>query len=348
MSKNVDYDWAVIGAGPAGMATVGKLLDYGVSPEKLLWIDPDFAVGDFGTVWRNVPSNTKVGLFLQFLHAVKSFHFIEMHHKFELARLNSDDTCTLKYMAEPLEWVTQRLAEQVITARARVDKIYFERGLWNLNTATKVLKAHQVVLAIGSEPKTLSYDTVEEIKLAVAMDSEKLAATCDKNTGVAVFGSSHSAMLAIRNLTEQGVSNIVNFYRTPLHYAIPLEGWILYDDTGLKGETASWVRAHIDTGKLPGLRRYFSNEENIARYLPDCQKAIYAVGFARRQSLIVEGFDLRYDPRNGIIAPGLFGVGIAFPESFTTPLGSVDHRVGLWKFMDYLNRVLPIWRRYYA
>ena len=45
------YQWAVIGAGPAGLASVGILLEQGVCAKDILMIDPHFHVGDF----RGVP-----------------------------------------------------------------------------------------------------------------------------------------------------------------------------------------------------------------------------------------------------------------------------------------------------
>jgi cation diffusion facilitator CzcD-associated flavoprotein CzcO len=42
------FKWAIVGAGPAGIATVGLLLDNKVDARDILWIDPDFKVGDFG------------------------------------------------------------------------------------------------------------------------------------------------------------------------------------------------------------------------------------------------------------------------------------------------------------
>jgi cation diffusion facilitator CzcD-associated flavoprotein CzcO len=63
------YRFAVIGAGPAGIATVGQLLDAGIPSDEIAWIDSHFAVGDFGMLWRNVPSNTRVSLFMRFLLA---------------------------------------------------------------------------------------------------------------------------------------------------------------------------------------------------------------------------------------------------------------------------------------
>jgi cation diffusion facilitator CzcD-associated flavoprotein CzcO len=58
------YVWTVIGAGPAGIAAVGKLLDRGIADKDIAWIDPAFAAGDIGAKWRSVSSNTKVGTFL--------------------------------------------------------------------------------------------------------------------------------------------------------------------------------------------------------------------------------------------------------------------------------------------
>ena len=73
--QSKSYQWAVIGAGPAGIAVIGKLLDYGVGPKEIAWIDPAFQVGDFGTKWRNVSSNTRAGLFIKFFEECESFQY---------------------------------------------------------------------------------------------------------------------------------------------------------------------------------------------------------------------------------------------------------------------------------
>jgi hypothetical protein len=62
------YAWAVIGAGPAGIAAVGRLLDHGIAAEQIAWIDPGFAAGDLGPKWRPVSSNTIAETFLSFLN----------------------------------------------------------------------------------------------------------------------------------------------------------------------------------------------------------------------------------------------------------------------------------------
>jgi hypothetical protein len=342
-----EFDWAVIGAGPAGIAVVGKLIDSHVPTERILWIDPAFQVGDFGTKWRNVPSNTRVSLFHKFLEACDSFHFAECEENFALHDADPDLTCHLHVMGDPLQWVTDKLKKQVHCEMTFVKRMRLTKRRWELMTEQGTLYARHVVLAVGAEPKTLSLPDVETIPLAVALDPEQIIRACHDKDTIAVFGSSHSAILIIRFLLENtNVKKIINFYREPLRYAVHLDNEILFDDTGLKGTTAEWARDNIDGTLPPRLIRVFSSDENLTKYLPECTKAIHAVGFQRRM-IAVDGFgELKYNDRSGIIAPGLFGLGIAFPEAKTDRFGTVEYRVGLWKFMDYLTRVLPVWLRY--
>ncbi len=341
--NNEHFDWAVIGAGPAGIAAIGKLIDHDIDPKKIAWIDPDFKVGDFGTKWTQVSSNTKVDLFNRFFHEVQSFGYQNSPH-FPIQECDPNKTCLLALAAEPLLWISDHLKTQVNTFTTRVNKIQTHEGKWRLALKTNTIEANKVILAIGSEPNSLALPSVKELPLTVALNPKQLAQTCQPEDTIAVFGSSHSAIIIIRNLLEHTpVKKLINFYRSPLRYAVYLEDQILFDDTGLKGTTAEWAREHID-GTLPeALTRVISNPENLNQYLPECTHAIYATGFTRR-AIPVEGLaQLKYDDKTGIIAPGFFGFGIAFPEAKIDSLGNLEHRVGLWKFMDYLNRVLPIW-----
>jgi hypothetical protein len=55
----------------------------------------------------------------------------------------------------------------------------------------------------------------------------------------------------LKNLAEFGAHRIKHFYREPLKYAVEQpDGWILYDNTGLKGEAADWARAHLDESEV--------------------------------------------------------------------------------------------------
>ncbi|KTD46286.1 FAD-dependent oxidoreductase [Legionella quateirensis] len=346
MQVKKQMQWAVVGAGPAGIAAVGKLLDNGIDPESLLWIDPHFHVGDLGGLWSNVSSNTSVARFNDFLRSTISFSYHEAPD-FPINHLPLDETCILNEVVQPLQWISNKLRQQVVSVESRVNRMDLADRVWTLSTDTQSFKAQNVILATGSVPSSLSYPGVDVIPFETAIDKERLSQIVNNNGSYAVFGSSHSAIIIVRHLVELGVKKTINFYRSPCRYAIDMGDWILFDNTGLKGQTAAWAREHID-GRLPdNLLRYNTDEHHIARFLPECDKVIYAVGFQRRNTLIIGDYEQAdYNPYVGIIGPGLFGLGIAYPELKTDPSGNEELQVGLWKFMVYLNRVLPIWLKY--
>ncbi len=340
-------EWAVIGAGPAGICAVGKLIDNGISPNKIIWIDPEFKVGDFGTLWCHAPSNTKVKFFLKFLNACRAFNYKNLAKDFPLNHVDEEDTCSIQLVTDPLYCVTQELKKQVQTKTDHAKEIVLRDGLYEIICAHTAIKSKNVILAIGSEPKTLSYPKTTMIPLQDAIDSERLKSHLNADDTIAVFGSSHSAVLVLMNLMNSKVKRVINFYRSPLRYAVYVDDWILFDDSGLKGKAAVWAKEHIDSHLPANLSRIPATEENIKQHLPECTKVIYAVGFERRQLPSIHNFEnVKYIEQCGIIAPGLFGFGIAFPEAKVNPIGILEHRVGLWKFMDYMERMLPIWTQY--
>ncbi len=344
--ENQHYQWCIIGAGVAGIAAVGKLLDSGIHGSRILWVDDQFKVGDIGTKWHSVPSNTKVELFIRFLKECDSFQFNKRSNTFFIEKLKPDETCQLKHIADPLQWVSDCVLKEITTVKGIASHLKVKNHCWEISTSEGNFKSSNVILAIGGEPNSLEYNNLTEISLKDALDYEKVKLACDGAKSVAVFGSSHSAMIIVRNLVELNLPRIVNFYLEPLKFAQPMENWTLFDNTGLKGSTAHWARKNIN-GNLPeNLYRYPATDENINNHLYSCEKVIYATGFSARKIKVAELADLKHNVTNGIIAPGLFGFGIAFPEHVVDPFGYKEVNVGMWKFMAYINRVLPLWLRY--
>jgi cation diffusion facilitator CzcD-associated flavoprotein CzcO len=340
------YTWTVIGAGPAGTAAVGKLLDQGVAPEKIAWIDPAFAGGDLGGKWRSVSSNTQVGLFLSYLTDSAAFRFSSAP-PMPLQEVDPQETCALALIADPLVWIIEHLRERVQVFQTTATALSLERRQWRIETQQHELASKNVILAVGAVPKKLSYPHLDEIPLEVALDPEKLAQQPLENATVAVFGSSHSTMIALPNLLRNPVEKVINFYRSPLRYAVYLDDWILFDDTGLKGQAAAWARENIDGVHPERLERCWIGSPDFAEKVAACDRVIYTVGFERRTLPVTKQWgQLDYNPVNGILAPGLFGLGVAFPEFATDRYGYGQYRVGLKKFMDHLNAVLPLWLRY--
>lgn len=127
------FQWAIIGAGAAGIAAVGKLLDKGISPNEILWIDPCFQVGDLGRYWSNVSSNTTVSLFHRFLEACQAFHYKTIKSQFALSELPEESCCELSYMVEPLQWVSDQLSERVYAFEDWIDNIHLEEQRWEIH-----------------------------------------------------------------------------------------------------------------------------------------------------------------------------------------------------------------------
>ncbi|MFI4962723.1 MAG: FAD-dependent oxidoreductase [Legionellales bacterium] len=347
MNNNKKHEWAVVGAGPAGIAAVGLLLDKGISAKEILWVDPHFKVGDLGMFWSQVSSNTKVAFFNDFLNAVNSFAYNTSPDIFKIKHLDPEKTCTLHYIVEPLQWISDHLIQKVDAKNTLIHTMSLSNRIWTLSSDAGTFRAKNVVLATGAVPSSLNYPGVAVVPFDVAIDKDKLSEVVNTNETYAVFGSSHSAIIIVRYLVDLGVKKIINFYRSPCRYALDMGDWILFDNTGLKGQTAAWAKEYID-GVLPSnLVRYNTSEHNIARYLPECDKVLYAVGFEKRKSIVIGDYeDTHHNPHVGIIGPGLFGLGIAYPEYKADPYGSFESQVGLWKFMQYLQKVLPVWFKY--
>ncbi|WP_108921658.1 FAD-dependent oxidoreductase [Mycobacterium montefiorense] len=342
------YAWAVVGAGPAGIAAVGRLLDQGIEAGKIAWIDPAFAAGDLGQKWRAVSSNTIAETFLSFLNGSSAFRFAQAP-ALPLHKADPNDTCALDLVADPLVWITQHLRERVDVFQTTATSLHMENRQWRIHAGQQEVVSDNVILAVGAVPKKLAYPGLDEIPVEVALDPDRLAEQSLDGATVAVFGSSHSSMIVLPNLLSHPVKRVINFYQSPLKYAVYLDDWILFDDTGLKGRAATWARENID-GKYPDrLDRCWVSSPEFDDKLALCDRVVYTVGFERRKLPETPQWgQLDYNRRNGILAPGLFGLGVAFPEYAEDPYGFGQYRVGLKKFMDYLNSVLPLWLQYGA
>ena len=362
------YQWAVIGAGPAGIACIGQLLDHSIPPAAILWLDSAFATGDFGTKWRNVSSNTTVGLFKKFYKQCKSFQYSgsdAQGRRYEIEGRGDKETCLLGVAAEPLRDVTARLRTMVTSVEGQVERLEQHQQHYRIvlatsnsntaSTSSTPLLAANVILATGSQARDTpalhtTHPHLSVIPLTTALDPQQLVQSIHPTDRVLIVGSSHTAVILIRTLLEQtSVQHVYNTYRDPLRYALYMEDWILFDDTGLKGDTARWSREHLHGVHHNKLTRLYSDEQQLNAILPHCNKVIYATGFERRQltgGIEDLGANFSYNPHCGIIAPGLFGCGIGFPEQKTDRYGNVEFRVGLWKFMVYIESVIPLWMKY--
>lgn len=240
------------------------------------------------------------------------------------------------------------------------------------------IETARLILCTGSHPTNLPVPIpnlpIHQMDLDTVLKPSELVDLLPTNTPVtvAVVGASHSAILALMNLVSLAREShpqlrVKWFTRHPLRYAEFMDGWILRDNTGLKGLAADFARTQLEDDKLPtsaagqvvtkidcsgGQARELDQYRN---HLPDCSHIVQAVGFTRdplptlskhNQRLTMEfdhGTGKFHEQRDGPAIPGLYAAGIAFPERVVDPEGNVEYAVGFFKFMKFLKRVCPSW-----
>ncbi|KAK7549263.1 pyridine nucleotide-disulfide oxidoreductase-domain-containing protein [Phyllosticta citricarpa] len=313
-SSQGPYGAVVVGGGPAGITVIGNLLEQ--RQQRLLWVDPAFRAGRVNAAYREVPSNTAVALFLQFAQAVEPFQKIvdatpEPNAVSVLRSLPQDKGCELSKAADMCLMLSEGLAkhEQVHQQLGKVTAATFDKtaNQWtvSLENALSPVVASNVVLCTGSSPISSPLpimDRMQDLKMnAIHLDTalapSKLQTILDPSSPatVAVIGASHSAILVLRNLynianTSHPNLRIKWFTRNKLRYAVKMDGWILRDNTGLKGEAAEWARQNLEDGgvfeKSPVSRFvkkiWTEKGKEDATYqveLPGCTHMVQAIGY---------------------------------------------------------------------
>ena len=152
-----------MGAGPAGLTSIGLLLDSGIPPQQILWIDPFFQVGDFGRLWNEVSSNTTVELFKIFLTSVDSFNVKSANREFPLFTMDPSGYCQLEAVAEVLRWVTSHFRESPISClEGYATSLKNHKDGWQIKVNGHEQWAENVILTTGATPKNLTFEKIRE------------------------------------------------------------------------------------------------------------------------------------------------------------------------------------------
>lgn len=339
--------WTVIGAGPAGIAVTGLLLEAGISPEEIVWVDPEFDVGRLSN-FESVPGNAPTKWYVQYLQTCKAFREVQSPALTHLYNSDQNAILELKAIIEPLRDITRHLRTKIHSIESYLISLDYKDEMWHVGLKNKtLLVSKNVIIATGCKPRTLNYPVEHQIPLDYALNKEALATMVSPHDIIAVIGSAHSAILVMKFLSELPVSRIINFYNKPLYYPILMGNWTFQAEAGLKGTAAVWAKNVLEKNPPKNLMRVFNSEESRKQWLPACNKIVYAVGFERNELPAINSDDCHawdtYDDTTGKIGPRLFGVGIAFPQGKVDPLGNKEHKVGLRQFMEYIQEVMPEW-----
>lgn len=348
IGSDLNVPWTVIGAGPAGISVVGVLMDAGVPPTQIVWVDPEFNVGRLGKYYNNVPGNAKVKQYIDFLKACKAFSEVQSESVLQLFSMQLDKTPPLKFIIQPLFDITQHLKAQTIALTDELVSLDFHDDQWHVGTKQSMVRSDHVILATGSHPRQIQFEGVQQIPLDMALDKTTLATYLKPDDVVGVVGSAHSALLIVKYLTSLPVRKIINFYNKSIVYPTPVNGGVAWPESGIKGELATWCQTILTHNPPANLMRIFYTPELMKMWLPTCSKIIFAGGFERNELPTINGscsaYD-NYDKSSGIIGPRLFGVGIAFPEKKIDSLGNAQYMVGLPFFMPYIQKIVPEWMK---
>ncbi|KAL1616948.1 hypothetical protein SLS56_011215 [Neofusicoccum ribis] len=321
-SSQRNYAAVVVGGGPAGITVVGNLLDQQAQlpAQRLLWVDPHFRAGRVNSRYREVPSNTAVRLFIEFAEAVPAFRRIvektpQPNAVTALRELEQAKGCELSKAADMCLMLTDGLAkhDDVHQQMGKVTQATFDKQPeqqtkhWtvSLDDGAPVVTPH-VILCTGSSPISQPLPIVDKLKdlrlrnlhLDTALAPSILARTFDPQepATVAVIGASHSAILVLMNLynlasTSHSNLRIKWFTRNKLRYAEYMDGWILRDNTGLKGQAAEWARENLEDEKFDQspvskyVKKVWTNrgdEDAVYKVeLPGCTHIVQAVGYKR-------------------------------------------------------------------
>ncbi len=337
-NKTNSYEWAIIGAGFAGITALAVLIDAGIEASTIAWIDPEFNVGNVGKYYREVPGNVQTQHLIEYVEDCPFFKEItspslDMLYTYELEKFQH-----LRVIVDPLLDFTTYLQNMVVPIQDTVTSMTRLGDYWVLETPGGQLQAQKVILAIGAQPKRLDYN-IAEIPLHDAFNNDKLAQHVVVDDCVAVFGGMHSAMLILKHLSECciasascAVKQIINFYLYDYFYGSP----------GLEGDTAAWVKNVLEKNPPANILRVLNTAENRENFLCQCTKVIYAIGYESNKLLINGSMDVNFDENTGIIDENLYGIGIAFP-----PTGIFNgHKIaknGLYAYLIYAKKLIPRW-----
>lgn len=341
-----DVTWTVVGAGPAGIAVIGILLDIGVFPDMIRWVDSEFNVGRLGKYYYNVPGNAKAMNYVRFLDSCNTFKDIKTPAIQALRNHNQEDACVLNLIIDALQDITYYLLKRVNGIPHRLVDLSLVEDEWRVTLSdTTVFTSHNIVLATGSHPRSLDYGVSDEIPLDLALDKETLSGLVSSDDTVAVVGGSHSAILILKYLYELRTKRIVNLYKHPISYFYDMGDGNETAHNGLKGSVAHWAYHVLEKEYPEEILRLKNSERARDSWLPICKKIIYAIGYERNELpfLHIDSNQIAYNSTTGAICPRLFGIGLAFPEEKIDEVGQTHQLIGIIDFMNYAQRIVPQW-----
>ncbi|KAH6627931.1 hypothetical protein F5144DRAFT_621982 [Chaetomium tenue] len=231
-SRNANADAIVVGGGAAGIAVVGNLLE-AIPRGRIVWIDRSFDGGSIGQLYREIPSYSPAGDFLQYAQALTTFRDIcdaapKPNALDALRDLDPELTCPLKHAADMLTLISDGLIQHprvqpvlgTVTHSVRNPKTRHWQTTLTPNHDIGSLpptpfhppspySQHQqhtaplLVYCVGTRPRTTDLPLpISRLTLDTCLSPTRLARLlpADEPRTIAVVGEGHAAVLVLRNL----------------------------------------------------------------------------------------------------------------------------------------------------
>lgn len=314
----------------------------------------------------------------------------------DMRKMDQEEYCELSYAADMLLMFSEELkkfpsvtsqvgwvTDAVLNENAQPSERWTVRI--NKDSSSQTVKTQRLILCQGAhpidDPLPVHIPNIKPLDLDIALSRTRLGTKLGNlgPTTVGVIGASHSAIIVLMNL--YAIASQANpdlrvrwLSRHALRYAIQMDGWILRDTTGLKGQPAKWAAENLEPGTLPlsDVGNYITkvgyhkgeDEGTFDEQLPGCEFYIQAIGYENdpipdlRTSSGKE-ISPHFNHKKGSFhyveegvwgsredeakIPGLYGAGIAWPERVQDPHGNIELAVGFLKFMKFVQREMPGW-----
>lgn len=323
-----------MGLGASGLFTLAHLPKDQLA--QTLVISPDIG-GDLLHLYGEVIANLTKSQLITAMRKIPDWS----SYTFEILSKYSDDQCPkLSDLALQIVVYTKSLLKLVGEyVPAKLDSLEKTSDGYTLQSTFGTYKAHKVILCNGANNKALDLP-IPSIPLQSALNPFILQSIVRPSDKIAVFGTSHSGTLILKNLKNLNIPNVKAFYNTDKPFYLHKDGF----SEGLKQES-SLIAEEIVGNKWGDLFTpeliHTSNSVRFFKELSKVDYVIYAIGFESRKNFKTN-FELVFDHDSLTFKDNrnLFGFGIGFPAFYAGNEGKKFFDVGYIGFIDAIQRRL--------
>jgi hypothetical protein len=295
-------------------------------------IDPYFDNGALQHSWPRVRSNTTWN---QFIESLRRFSATANYAQ-QIRHLHpSDEPTYLHVLAKSLREAISPYLHKIHKIKGYVEQLNNTSDsvsvLYKKSSKTEyTIQAEKVIFSPGSSPKIMSH-SLPTIPLHVGLDNRQLGDYVSAGESVVLFGLAHSGVLILKNLADLNC-RVSAIYNTDKPFLFARDGE--YD--GIK-QDAALVADDVLVGKMPNVELLsWSSHEEVQDALLRADWVIYSIGFENSTNVLINnGPAQKYEPKNAMIAPNIYGFGIAYP-SFSEIDGRKFWDVSIPSFTDHI------------